>query len=317
MRTTMSFNVYTEVPEWARFMDLDEFRAFLDAVASDLRSRGLLFQDNNGLLEVAWPDGRLARCGLANVALKCAAAGRDGYAREVAVHFDRILGKPPPLPPFPKSFEEVRPVVRVRVYSDEQLREISGKIVARPLADGLKSVAVYDLPHVIAMVSRQHLDVWKVSQDEVFKVGLENVRRERERMERDTFQLASAEIFSLLSEGGFAASQVHNLESYLSPSPFGAIVALPNRHMLICYPIVLETVLDALRALVPFVDGVYNDPPGGDERSKLTTDLYWWNRGALVCLPAGMDLFGLSGAVLAPPQEFLDAVLAKSRPTGR
>jgi hypothetical protein len=311
----MQFSTYSEVPEWARFLTLDEFRAFLRTIEDELRSRGLLFQDRDGALEVIFPDGQLAVCGLANVALRCGAAGRDGYAREVALHFDRILGKPTPPPPFTASFAEVRSVIRVRIYSDEYLRETDAKLISRPLAAGLTSVVVYDMPGFIASVSPEHLEAWKMSADDVFRVGIANVGREE--VARDAFQLGEAELFSLAASGGFAASQVFHVGSYLAPSKLGAIIAMPSRHLLICYPIKPATVLDALRRLVPFVDDIYNNPPGDDERSKLTTNLYWWRKGRLVCIPAGMDVLGLTGSVVVPPEEFIKTVLSKAAPPSK
>jgi hypothetical protein len=310
MKTSMGFNPYNEVPEWARFLTLEEFRAFLDTIANELRSRDLLFQDNNGLLEVAFADGQIARCGLANIALKCGAVGRDGYAREVALHFDRVLGKPLERMPFPESFKEVKPLIRARVYRNEDIRDIRAKLITKPLATGLTTVAVYDLPNVIAAVSPEHLETWKISPAEVLRVGIANVGREK--VERDTFRLGTAEVFSLADESGFAVSQVLHIESYLPPSKLGALIAMPSRHVLIGYSIQLATVVEALHELIPFVDRIYNNPPGGDEDSQLTTNLYWWRKGSLECLPAGMDMPGFPGPMLAPPQEFIDAVLSKA-----
>lgn len=310
MQTIMGFNAYDAVPEWASFLTLDEFRAFLSAIAEDLRSRGLLFQDNNGLLEVACPDGRIARCGLANIALRCGAAGRDGFAREVAKHFDRIFGPMEPPPPFPASFEEVRSIIRVRVYTEDYLSKSDAKVIARPLAAGLTSVAVYDMPSFCASVSPEHIEAWKVSPDEVLRAGIANVSREK--VERDPLRMGEVELFGLIDASGYAASQIHHIESYVGSSKLGAIVAMPHRHILICYPIKLPTVFEALRGLVPLVEGIYGEPPRGDGRGLLTTQLYWWRRGKLVCLPAGMDMFGLPGVVIAPPQEFIDGVLGKA-----
>jgi len=308
----MGFNTYDAVPAWANFLTLEEFSAFLDTVANELRSRGIFFQDNNGVLEIVHPNGRFASCGLANIALKCGSVGKDEYAREVALHFDRILGKPGPPQPFPTSFDELRPYVRVRIYNDdaEHLRAHRDQIIARPLADGLLSAAVYDMEGVIVFVSPKHLERWKISPDEVFRAGIANVGREK--AVREAFRLGDAELFCLASEHGFASSQVLHLGSYLSPSQYGALVAMPNRHLLICYPIRLSNVIRTLRELVPFVSGMYDDPPDGDEHHKLTTNLYWWRKGSLACIRAGMNMNGLPGAVLVPPQAFIDTVLAKA-----
>jgi hypothetical protein len=118
--------------------------------------------------------------------------------------------------------------------------------------------------------------------------------------------------FALIDDGGYAASQVLHLDEHLRPSAYGALVGLPNRHLLVCYPIVLSTVMEALQELVPRISEIYDDPPGGGESTRLSSDLYWWRRGEMVSMRAGMNRAGLEGAVVAPPQAFIDAVLEEA-----
>lgn len=304
----LKFAPYDAVPSWARFLTLDEFRALLEAIEGELRGRHLPFEDHDGVLRVAMPDGQIAQCGLANLAVKCGSVGREAYAREVAAHFERLFGPPEALPPFPEAFDEVRSVVKVRIYNDEYLRDNDVPVVSRRLAEGLHAVAVYDLSSVVATVSPTHLQGWGVTPAEAFRVAVENTSKAP--VERDTFELGAASVFCLSDGEGFAASQVLRLETLLPPSKLGAIVAVPNRHLLLCYPIQRQTVTEALRELVPFVDGLYREPPGGDERHQLSSGLYWWQKGRLTSLGAGLDRGGLPGAVIAPPQEFIDTVLA-------
>jgi hypothetical protein len=314
-RTSMKFNTYDAVPPWARFLTLDEFRAFLETIERELLARRLIFEDRDGLLQVASPDGQIAQCGLANLAVKCGAAGRDGYAREVTAHFNRLFGETPEIAPFPEHFDDVRSVVKVRIYTNEHILENGAKVVSRPLAAGIQAVAVYDLPNIVASMSPEHLETWKVTPVDVFRVAIANTGREK--IEREALRLGAAEIFLLSDQAGFAASQVLHLSTYLPPSKLGAIVALPSRYLLLCYPIQLSTVIEALRELVPFVGDIYEETSGDDERNRLSTDLYWWRKGQLVSMRAGMNLAGLPGSVIAPPQEFINTVLARAAPPGK
>lgn len=307
-RTSMKFAAYDAVPPWARFLTLDEFGAFLAAIEHDLRARRLPFEDREGVLHVALPDGQIAQCGLAGLALKCGAVKPDAYAREAAAHFDLLFGQTTEPPPFPPSFEEVRSIVKLRLYTDEHFLNKGVKVVARPLVEGLQTVVVYDLPNLVATMSPDHLLTWKVSPDEAFRAAFINT--EREPAQREEVRLGSVEAFSLSGESGFGASKVLSLESYLPPSKFGAIVAAPSRHALLCYPIRPSTVLEALRELVPYVNDLYQD--GLDERSKLSPNLFWWRKEGLSPLHAGVDRGGLRGAVVTPPQEFVDTVLAEA-----
>jgi len=309
MLTSMKLNTYDAVPEWARFLTLDELHAFLAAIERDLIRRRLVFEDRDGLLHVVMPDGRTARCGLANVALKCGAAGRDGYDREVAAHFDRVLAESGDPPPFPERFEEMQSLMRARVYTDAYIAASKAKVVSRRLAEGLQAVAVYHLPQGAAAISAEHLAQWKVSPEEALEIAIANSGREK--LMREAFELDAGDAFALLDTAGYAASQVLHLEKYLGPSEHGALVALPCRYVLICYPIVAANVLEALRELVPRVDDIHDAPPGGED-GKLVSDLFWWRKGKMMSMRAGMNLAGLEGSVIAPPQEFMDTVFAKA-----
>jgi hypothetical protein len=309
MRTAMKFNPYETVPSWARFLSMEEFRALLEAVQNEIRSRGLLFEDHDGVLQIATPDGRMTPCPLAELALKCGATGREHYAREVAQYLQRVVGASAKHEEPPASFEEVRPLLKVRVYTEESLAESAAKVIARPAAPGLTAIVVYDFPLMVVSVVPDHLEQWNVSPDEAFRIGVANTGRAE--IEREPFRIgAAATGFLLINQSGFGASQIFHLQSYLSATELGALVGFPNRHLLVCYPIQLATVLEALRELVPLVGAFYHDPPGGDERNKLSLDLYWWRKGSLLRMPAGFNV-GLPGTVVAPPQEFIDRIIAK------
>jgi hypothetical protein len=174
MRTSMKFNTYDAVPDYARFLTLEELRDFLATIERDLIRRFLQFEDQDGLLRVRMPDGRWAQCGLANLAVKCGAVGRDGYAREVAAHFDRILATSGEPPPFPERFEQISDILRVRLYTTEHVRESKAPVVSRRLAEGLDAVAVYHFDHGAASVSAEHLARWKVPPEEALRVAIAN-----------------------------------------------------------------------------------------------------------------------------------------------
>jgi hypothetical protein len=298
---------YDEVPEWARFLTLDELRFFLEAVARELRARNLFFEDRGGFFIVASPDGSLVECGLQNIVLKCGAVGRERYAHEIHQHFERVLGPRIELPSTPPPFSEVKPYIKVRIYRDDYVEENGVPLISQPLTQGLTAAAVFDMPNVVTSISPETIAPWGVSKDVVFRIGITNVGRAK--MRREPHRFGAVELFSLSDEDGFAASQVYHLATFLPPSRLGAIVSMPSRHLILCYPILRDTVRTALRELVPFTDDIYNDPERGDERHMLSTDLFWWRKGKLVRMPVGMNVPGFPGVMVAPPQEFIVEVL--------
>jgi len=314
MSTPMAFKTYANVPKWARFLTFDEFQFFLELVRDELSTRHYFYEDNgDGQLDVADIEGNVSRCNIANLALKCGAAGKDGYLSEVRQYFEKNYGTTHPPGPFPNSFDEVRAHIRVRIYREDQLRGSPDTCVTRRLAGPLVSTLVYDLPNFVLAVPPKHLEKWNVSPEEALLEGIRNVGEAKIRHRPTT--LGGAECFALLGEGGWAASQILHIDRYLPESnSLGAIVGLPNRHFLVCYPIDRATVFEAMQQLVPFVTNLHRNPPGGDDRQTLVTNLHWCYRGKIHCMPAGMDVAGLPGSVLAPPPEFIETVLIDAIP---
>lgn len=314
MHPPMSFRSYETVPDWARFLSMDEFQAFLDAIRHDLRSRNLLFQEREGVLVVASADGSLSQCGLSNIALKCGAAGRDAYAREIAQHFDRLFGQPEEPPPFPERFDDVRASVKVRIYREDDLERRGTPVIWQPLASGLRAVAVYDLPNIVASVAPPHLEQWGVSPEEALRVGTLNVGRHK--VTREAFRIGAVELFYLMDEDGFAASQVLHLGTYFS-GELGALVAMPTRHLLICCPIRTTTVIDSLQEMAMLADDIHEERAATpSEGHLLLPDVYWWKDGRMSLLSVPKGLVDLPGTVMAPPQEFIDEVLSRAELPG-
>ncbi|HRI69013.1 MAG TPA: DUF1444 family protein [Polyangium sp.] len=310
MNCTMKLRSYKAVPEWARFLTLSEFRLFMKTVENELRKRRLFFEDHDGVVHILVEKGTL-QCGLYNLAFKCASVKTTAYAREVNAHFERILkGHEPESQQFPATFDEVREYVRVRVYPNESVTESKAEVVSQQITPDLQALVVYDLGSAAASMSPEHLERWKLSREEVFRVAMENTNKLS--WSRANFELHRGDAFALLETDGYAASYVLELDKHLPRSPHGSIVAMPCRQVLICYPIVPSTLMNVVTELTVRVDKIYTEPPGGGENHRLSKDLYWWKEGKLQSLGAGVNRLGIAGCVIMPPQEFVDTVMVEA-----
>jgi len=250
----MKFKTYKAVPEWARFMTLDEFRVFISTVESELRKRRLFFDDHEGVVHIHVEHGTL-QCGLYNIAVKCASVKTTAYAREVETHFDRVLkGHEREPGPLPESFDEVRDYVRVRLYTNAFVAASKAQVISRQITPDLQALVVYDLGHAAASMSPEHAEHWNLSSEEVFDIAIENTNKQP--WSRGSFELRRGEAFALLDTEGYAASQVLELDKHSPSLQHGAVVAMPCRQILICYPIVPSTVMDALTELTMRVEAM-------------------------------------------------------------
>jgi len=309
MNFTMKVTTYKAVPEWARFMTLEEFRLFIKTIESELRKRRLPFDDHVGVIHIHVPEGTI-QCGLYNIALKCASVKTSAYAQEVKAHFDRILADFEREPgPMPESFDEVREYVRVRIYTNAFVAESKAEVISRQITPDLQALVVYDLGAAAASMSPDQAKHWKLSPEEVFRIAIENTSKEW--WSRTSFDLMRGEAFALVDMEGYGASHVLEVEEQVPVTTHGVVVALPCRQILICYPIVPATLLDALIELTVRVDAMYSDPLG-DEGDELSPDLFWWRNGKLQSLGAGVNRRGLKGSVIEPPEEFVETVMVEA-----
>lgn len=302
------------VPSWASFLSRAEYAALMKAVEDECQRRHMLVKHYDGYFVAAQVDGSIVQCGLENLAVKCGTAKVDEYPALVREHFERLLGAPLELPPAPTDFSEVAPYLRVRVMADAALTSKSKSAnLTRPLAPGLQLVLMLEFPQCLASVSREIIEPFGRSDDELFRIGIEHVGKLA--VEREPLDLPGGlRGFCLLASHFFVSSQVLHLAQHLGHHyPLGALVGLPTRNMLYCLPLQsgmgLES-LEAIKALAFMVDGAYREFEGR-EGVPLCRSLFWWRDGALTAFPTAV---GPEGVVVVPPQAFLDEVL--TRPAG-
>ena len=303
------FGSRDDVPDWAKFFDPDDYRAFLEAVDDELRRRELPFELGDGTVLVSPPGGEPADYGLLNLAQTCHATGRTEWASTIREHFDnafRSSRDSEDLDAKAGSLDAIRPHLKVRLYHTDY-RDQMGEtgLVHREPAEGLIETLVYDLPGSVRTVPPDHLGRWGVSKDELFRIGLANVKAERPAPALQTFEVGKgAGLRALVGDSFFTASHVLFLEDYLQPpSPFGAVVAVPHRHAVLFHAIVDMRVMEAVNSMITIAFGMYQEGPG-----SLSPGLYWWKPGSLTLLPSKVTATSIS---FAPPPPFVDEVLNK------
>ena len=123
------------------------------------------------------------------------------------------------------SLDAVRACLKVRLYHTDY-REQMGEsgLIHRVPAEGLIETLVYDLPGSVRTVPPDHVVRWGLPTEELFRIGLDNVKAERPPPALQTFEVGkSADIRALVGDSFFTASHVLFLEDHLRPPlPFGA-----------------------------------------------------------------------------------------------
>ena len=206
------------VPEWASMFVPEEWAWFVATLAADLERRGMKhrFDMDAGCVhvEVSGPVPNVL--GLQNIAQVCRTRTRDAWANAVAHHFDVAFdakdGKA--AEELAKDWGRARPYVKLRLYREDHLPSVP--LVTWQIADGLVAVLTFDLPDTVISVRRPDRDAWPVSDEDLYSIALENIRKEGQ-LQSNEVDVGDRTTIHVL-EGGttfFAASHALFLDDYL------------------------------------------------------------------------------------------------------
>jgi len=301
------FGSRDDVPDWAKFFAPEDYRAFLEALSLELDRRAVRFELGDGTVHVAPPGGEESDYSLLNLAQTCHATSRAEWPSTIREHFDnafRSSRDAQEIDAKAGTLDNVREWLKVRLYHTDYLSQMGGSgLVHRQPAEGLIETLVYDLPGSVRTVPPDHVRSWGLPEDDLFRLGLANVRSERPGPLVQSFDVGKgAVIRALVGDSFFTASHILFLEEHLGGTPeFGALVAVPHRHAALFYPISDLGVMAAVNSMIPIAFGMYQEGPG-----SLSPGIYWWRPGRLRLLPTKVTAQSIT---FSPPDDFVAEVL--------
>jgi len=295
-------------PEWAAFFSGSEYRHFLDLVVADLRRRGYDPQVGDGFVAADTGGGEPTRWGLGNLAQRCNQEDPSRWETIIATHFtalQQMVGRD--MDALAANFEQVRPILRVRLMPDETMGGAAvGETVSRRPASGVIENLVYDFPDSTATVHQDHLSGWPIDAAEAFDIAIANVRAEpppaAETIDADGVQLGV-----MAGDSFYVASRALFLDELLGGRD--GVFAIPNRHVLIWYPLADLSVVKAMSPMFQIAMNLFREGPG-----SISDQLYWWRAGEFVHLPHTMSGNNVN---FVPPDDFVAVLNGLAEPPGR
>ncbi len=228
---------------------------------SAVRERGLSMQyDGAGALVRVGSDGLPVEndmvAGLANLARTVATLPRQQWRSAVAAHFDQMSPDVPPIPDDLESELYLRLVSAATINPAwaEQVPEFVPGVLTVPATYTGRAVAMHF-----------NTDRLGVSAAEAARMGVANLRRLQDDVERIEYE--GAEI-AAVTGSMFTASRALVLDTVLRESlqvenpPFGCLVAMPDRDMLLVHVLRDETVVTVLEMLARIVPTLFGSRPG-------------------------------------------------------
>lgn len=290
-----------EPPGWASFFPSGAvYQRFCQAVMDGLARRGLEGAIHDANVQVI-KDGRPQSYGLQNLAQLCNRLEPDNWPAAIDNHFDNMFRsqqQAADLDQRAANFEEVRPLIKVRIHPAGHPGVASGQCIHRSLADDLVEILTYDLPTSVVSVPSAHAAGWGRGHDELFELGRQNVRAEGRLSPEPLPAGDGATLFALTADSFFVSSHALLLADYLDPvTRWGALVAVPTRQVVLFHSIEDLRVVKVINTMIHVARQACAQGPG-----SITDSLYWWRDGRLQRLPVFMNKEQIH---FAPPDEFV------------
>ncbi len=294
--------VPVSVPDWANFLSPENYHSFLTAVNAYFKSLGNPYTIDDGVVHTKWMDNGMGiqNMGLLNVAQMCGRSLPAEHGDIVRNHFEMMRKSENFMEVFVNQindFEFVRSFIGTRLYHPDHLSgQLKDKVIHKSVADGIIAMLVFDLPQTIMSVQTDQLAVWGMTAEELFEIGIHNIR------ENYNFEVvdldAGVPLKAVVQDHFFGGNILFELER--APAllgTHGTLVAVPHRHTTMLFPIEDESMLLALQALIPMTNGMFNEGPG-----SISQDIYWYHQGLFECIPYEISADGV--VTISPPDSY-------------
>ena len=301
------------VPEWASFFSEEEYTTFLEAIGSYFRKTlNISYEIHDGVINLVDGDNLfgLGQFGLVNLAQNCKQNKPTAYREIIANHFGCLIESVKFKKEFAKiekDFEKVKDYIAVRLYDKEYLSSGGmNHLLIKNIAGELFAALVFDFPRAVVTVSLEEAAPWGKTIDELFEIGLENIRRSY-RINREIIESGEEKdaIIACEAEHFFVPNILFDLDKHNEfVGKGGALVAAPTRNIVLIYPINDFNVVRVLNNFFNAAFGLYSNNPG-----RLTKEVYWYKDGKFTQLPYEIDGDKKENR-FKPPQEFIDLLLS-------
>ncbi|MEM9865810.1 MAG: hypothetical protein AAF938_29660 [Myxococcota bacterium] len=201
-----------------------------------------------------------------------------------------------------KDVSSARRIARTISYTESPKGERSAD------EDDLIAVLVSDEQSRIVTIDSAWTQNWETPLDAVLDRAAAQTAAEDASV--DEFSLGPVRFRSLVGDGYYVASHALQLSRFIDPTEYGVLFAVPHRHAVLLHRIEDHHVVDAIEALLPVAEGMFNDGPG-----SISDELFWWRNGRVLRLPVAREEGGQRKVRLPP--SFVSAVLSpimKDRP---
>lgn len=250
--------------------DAKQHARFAALVVRDFKAQGRDVTVDDGAVQV---DEHVF--GLDNLAQYCRAIPEDEWQLAIEEHFGTMRRSEEEGAAWSagcQNYEWAAPQLCLRVHGEDSMLPVD-ELAARSDMVGTNSNIVADLPSIAVGVRKETLEAWPVDLDSAIEHAIRRTLDEYEvELTWHDFEAdAGLRIASLGADHLYAATHAYGIERFEElASEHGQLVSLPNRHMLLAYPIAAKTLLPAIDRMTWNTIQQHSAGPG-----SISTNLYW------------------------------------------
>ncbi|PZE86365.1 hypothetical protein [Curtobacterium sp. MCBD17_032] len=211
---------------------------------------------------------------LANLAVQVRGENDARRALIVGAHFDRMLQAHSEPPPEDLGADELRDRIRLRLLAEDGA-DPTDLTYARPFAPGLVLALCVDYPTMVSTLSTSALPKLALGSDELWAMGRFNTDAEPV----DANAEIAPGVHIVEGESLFTATKAVNLPALFGAAPFGTVVAIPHRHLLLAVPLRDADSVQAVQTLAGLLVRVLGDRDAGLPGGLLSPDLLFSRHG--------------------------------------
>lgn len=246
--------------------------------------------------------GEEVRHGLVNIAQQCRQAAPKEWKTLITRHFKTLDEIDQFNEVFNKrahDFRYTQKYLGVRLYGSDYLTHIGEDIIlTRPVMEGIIAMLVFDFPHSVVNVKPEQSILWSKSEDELFEIGLANMRANY-RYNLSHESLGEAAIWFATADHFFTPNIIFDLQHDPKLQGLhGSLVGIPHRHAVLIYPINSVETIRMITQLLPVINGMHREGPG-----SISPQLYWYTNNNFHPLPYRIDEKTIQ---FTPPENFIN-----------
>lgn len=291
-----------EVPEWASFFNGSEYSDFLKAIDNYFNKNKITYELGDGMLTAGENNFGFTTLGLTNVAQVCKQDKPRNYDNIVSEHFESMVRANLFDAEFKKivhDFDKVKKYIGVRLYPCDYAATIGKELtIGKDFAGDIYAMLVFDLPDSITNVQPEQAKKWGKSLDDLFAVGLQNIKSNYP-LDISQQKFNEFTIWFIQGDHFFTPNIVLDLNNYPKfVGSKGSLIGIPHRHSVIIYPIENIEAVTAINQLIPTIYGMNAEGPG-----SVSNNLFWYKDGHFENLPYKIEDKKLQ---FFPPDNFVE-----------